>query len=86
MMSCFIEPVPDAVGCHSFIHYILTSKSQNAVECRMTVKVSRYSIVIEHPYYEVIVTESRGSVRKLVVVTSVAKTVMLFMLRREERI
>ena len=36
--------------------------------------------------YEVTVTDSRGSVKKLVIVViSVAKTVMLFTLRRKER-
>jgi len=42
-------------------------------------------MVIQHPYYEVIVIKSRGSVRKLVVMTSVEKIVMLFMLRRNSR-
>ena len=51
----------------------------------MTVKVSKSSIVIQHlACYEVIVINSRGSVRKLVVMASVVKTVMLFTLRRKE--
>jgi len=40
---------------------------------------------MQHPCYEVIVIKTRGSVRKLVVVTSVAKTIMLFTLRRKGR-
>ena len=54
---------------------------------RMAVKFSEVvnSYTVQHPYYEVIVIKTRGSVRKLVVMTSAAKTVMLFTLRRKER-